>query len=62
MKIDPKVSLLLHFPNFVMQIRLPYSVQAKLALNTICRCWIDYVHLIMLQLFYFKRHLVLVCF
>lgn len=41
MKIDPKVSLLLHFPNFVMQISLPHSVQAEVALNTICRCWID---------------------
>lgn len=41
--IDPKVSLLLHFTNFLVKIRLPHPVQAKLNLNSIYRCWIDMV-------------------
>lgn len=40
-KIDPKVSVLLHFTNFLVKIRLPHPVQAKLNLNTIYRHWID---------------------
>lgn len=40
-KIDPKVSLLLHFTNFLVQIRLPHPVQAKLNLNSIYRHWIE---------------------
>lgn len=40
-KIDPQVSLLLHFTNFLVQIRLPHPVQAKLNLNSIYRCWIE---------------------
>lgn len=40
-KIDPKVSLLLHFTDFFMKIRLSHSVQAKLTLYSIYRHWID---------------------
>lgn len=40
-KIDPKESLLLHFTNFLVKIRLPHPVQAKLNLNITYRHWIE---------------------
>lgn len=42
-KIDPKVSLLLHFTNFLLKIRLPHLVQAKLNLNRLSSVWIAFI-------------------